>query len=54
VPIAYAGGLADTSTATDYQRFTRAARAEGALGVSAYDYAITPGWAWPYLRAGAA
>ena len=54
VPVAYAGGLSDTSTATDYQRFTRAARAEGALGVSAYDYAITPSWAWAYLRAGAA
>jgi len=53
VPIAYAGGLANTSTVTDYQRFTSAARAEGALGVSAYDYAITPSWAWSYLRAGA-
>jgi hypothetical protein len=54
VPIAYAGGIADTSTATDYQRFTAAAKAAGALGVSAYDYATTPGWAWPYLRDGAA
>ena len=54
VPVAYAGGLSDASTVTDYQRFTRAARAEGALGVSSYDYAITPSWAWSYLRAGAA
>ena len=53
VPIAYAGGLAHMSTVTDYQRYTSAARAEGALGVSAYDYAITPSWAWSYLRAGA-
>ena len=54
VPIHYAGGLANTSTATDYTRFTSAAKAEGALGISAYDYAITPGWAWPYLQKGAA
>ena len=54
VPIHYAGGIADTSTATDFQKFTAAAKAAGALGVSAYDYATTPGWAWSYLRAGAA
>ncbi|MFN2522039.1 MAG: hypothetical protein ABR614_01805 [Mycobacteriales bacterium] len=53
VPVAYAGGLAGSSTATDYTRFTSAARNEGALGVSAYDYATTPGWAWSYLQAGA-
>lgn len=53
VPFAYAGGIADTSTATDFQRFTSAGKTAGALGVSAYDYATTPGWAWPYLRAGA-
>lgn len=53
VPIAYAGGLAGSSTATDYSRFTSAARAEGALGVSAYDYATTPGWAWAHLQRGA-
>jgi hypothetical protein len=53
VPFGYAGGIADTSTATDFQRFTAAAKAAGALGVSAYDYATTPGWAWSYLRAGA-
>lgn len=54
VPIHYAGGLADRSTVTDYQRFTSAAKTEGALGISAYDYAITPSWAWQHLRAGAA
>jgi hypothetical protein len=54
VPFAYAGGIADTSTAADYQRFTAAAKAAGALGVSAYDYATTPAWAWSHLRAGAA
>ena len=53
VPIHYAGGIADTSTAADFQKFTAAAKAAGALGVSAYDYATTPGWAWSYLRAGA-
>jgi hypothetical protein len=53
VPIHYAGGIADTSTVTDYQRFTAAAKSAGAIGVSAYDYATTPGWAWPYLRTGA-
>jgi hypothetical protein len=53
VPIHYAGGIADTSTASDFQKFTAAAKAGGALGVSAYDYATTPGWAWSYLRAGA-
>ncbi|MCU1674037.1 MAG: N-acetylmuramoyl-L-alanine amidase [Frankiales bacterium] len=53
VPVAYAGGLAGSSSATDYQRFTSAARGEGALGVSAYDYATTPGWAWSHLQAGA-
>jgi hypothetical protein len=53
VPIHYAGGLAGSSTATDYQRFTSTARAEGALGISAYDYATTPGWAWSHLQAGA-
>jgi hypothetical protein len=50
VPIHYAGGLAGKSTATDYQRFEAAARAAGARGWSAYDYATTPGWAWAYLR----
>ncbi|MDT7536679.1 MAG: hypothetical protein QOI82_264 [Actinomycetota bacterium] len=52
VPIHYAGGIADTSTVTDYQQFPAAAKAAGAIGVSAYDYATTPGWAWSYLRAG--
>lgn len=50
VPVHYAGGLAAPSTAQDYQRFEAAARAEGALGWSAYDYATTPDWAWAYLR----
>ncbi|MBK5306095.1 MAG: hypothetical protein JJD92_05345 [Frankiaceae bacterium] len=54
VSIHYAGGIGDTSTATDFQRFTAAAKAAGALGVSTYDYATTPGWAWSHLRAGAA
>jgi hypothetical protein len=52
VPFAYAGGIADTSTATDFQRFASAAMAAGALGISNYDYATTPQWAWSYLRAG--
>ena len=33
--------------------FARAARAAGALGTSAYDYASTPSWAWSHLRTGA-
>jgi hypothetical protein len=53
VPIAYAGGLAADSTPADYDGFARAARAAGALGTSAYDYASTPSWAWAHLRAGA-
>jgi hypothetical protein len=53
VPIAYTGGLAGNSTPADYDGFTRAARAAGALGTSAYDYATTPSWAWAHLRAGA-
>jgi hypothetical protein len=52
VKISYAGGIADTSTRTDYQRFPAAAKAAGALGISTYDYATTPSWAWSYLRAG--
>jgi hypothetical protein len=52
VTIAYAGGIADTSTTADYQRFPAAAKAAGAIGISTYDYATTPGWAWSYLRAG--
>jgi hypothetical protein len=53
VPFHYAGGIADTSTRTDYQRFTSTAMSAGALGISAYDYATTPSWAWSYLRTGA-
>lgn len=52
-PVHYAGGLAGDSTRGDYQGFTAAARQAGALGVSAYDYATTPAWAWTPLRAGA-
>lgn len=54
VPIHYAGGIGDASTRTDFQRFTAAARSAGAIGVSVYDYATTPQWAWSVLRAGAA
>ena len=53
VPVAYAGGLAGESSGADYDGFARAARAAGALGTSAYDYASTPSWAWSHLRAGA-
>jgi hypothetical protein len=53
VPFAYAGGIGDTSTATDYQRFTSAAKSAGALGISVYDYATTSQGAWPTLRAAA-
>ena len=53
VPVAYAGGLAGESSAADDEGFSRAARAAGALGTSAYDYATTPASAWSHLRAGA-
>jgi hypothetical protein len=53
VPLAYAGGIGDTSTTTDYQRFTAAATAAGALGISVYDYATTSPGAWATLRAAA-
>lgn len=54
VPVSYAGGLAGNSTTADYQGFTRAAREQGALGTSAYDWVTTPDWAWQHLRAGTA
>ena len=53
VPIHYAGGLAGRSNITDYKRFIAAARDQGAIGISAYDYATTPSWAWYYLLGGA-
>ncbi len=53
VPVHYAGGLAGSSTTSDYRGFTRAAAEQGALGASAYDWVTTPDWAWPLLRAGA-
>jgi hypothetical protein len=53
VPMAYAGGLAADSSRADLTGFARAARAQGVLGTSVYDYATTPAWAWPTLRAGA-
>lgn len=54
VAFTYVGGLAADATPTDYERFSRAAKAAGTLGISVYDYASTPAWAWARLRAAAA
>jgi hypothetical protein len=53
VAFSYVGGLAVDATPADYERFSRAAKAAGTLGISVYDYASTPSWAWARLRAAA-
>jgi hypothetical protein len=50
-PVHAIGGLGDAATAEDYQGFVRAAREQGAIGWSIYDYFVTPRGAWPRLRA---
>ena len=46
------GGIADTTTASDYERYLQAVRADKAIGWSVYDYNTTASSAWPRLRAG--
>ncbi|MEP6625345.1 MAG: hypothetical protein ABJC79_12940 [Acidimicrobiia bacterium] len=44
------GGIADQATPADLAGFTRAARREGAIGWSLYDYVTTSSSAWPAFR----
>ena len=48
--VAPVGGLADGSTAADYEGFARAVRADRAIGRSVFDVTGTATSAWPYLR----
>ena len=50
-PVHPIGGLGDAATAKDYDGFVRAARAQGAIGWSIYNYSVTPRSAWTRLRA---
>ncbi len=49
-PVHPIGGIGDLSTRTDYEGFVDAARAQGALGWSVYDFVTTSSAAWPALR----
>ncbi|MGK5110981.1 MULTISPECIES: hypothetical protein [unclassified Geodermatophilus] len=44
------GGFGATETAADYAGMARAAREQGAIGVSVFDWTTTPAGAWPELR----
>jgi hypothetical protein len=44
------GGVGGMSSATQYQRFVDAARREGSIGLSVYDYRATGPAVWPLLR----
>jgi uncharacterized lipoprotein YddW (UPF0748 family) len=46
------GGIADSSTPHDYERFLQAVGADRAVGWSVYDYNTTASSAWPRLRSG--
>jgi hypothetical protein len=46
------GGIADGTSALDYERFLQAVGADRAIGWSVYDYNTTSSSAWPRLRAG--
>jgi hypothetical protein len=48
--VAPVGGLADSSTAADYEGYLRAVRVDRAVGRSVYDVTGTGTSAWPYLR----
>jgi len=50
VPIHAVGGVADAAVVTDYAAFARAAREQGAVGVSVYDFNTTVSSAWEELR----
>jgi hypothetical protein len=49
VPVHAVGGLAASSTPAQLRAFVRAAREEGVVGFSLYDYASTPARFWPSL-----
>src|SRR5262249_42306272 len=51
-PVHVIGGIADTTTAADYQGFRRAAAEQHAIGYSVYDYETTAPSAWPLLAGG--
>jgi hypothetical protein len=44
------GGVADTAVAGDYDGFVRAARRNGAIGLSIYDFNTTTSGVWARLR----
>ena len=49
-PVHVIGGIGDTSTTADYQRFGRASADTATIGRSIYDWATTAAGAWPTLR----
>lgn len=49
VPVHAVGGIASHATLAQVRAFVAAARAEGAVGLSLYDYATTPARFWPVL-----
>jgi hypothetical protein len=46
------GGIADSTTPFDYERFLQAVHADQGIGWSVYDYNTTSSSAWPRLREG--
>ncbi len=50
VPVHPIGGIGDLATRADYEGFVTAARENGALGWSVYDFLTTSSAAWPALR----
>ncbi|MCZ7534816.1 MAG: hypothetical protein M5T61_01980 [Acidimicrobiia bacterium] len=50
IPVHPIGGIGDLATRDDYAGFVTAARENGALGWSVYDFATTSSAAWPALR----
>jgi uncharacterized lipoprotein YddW (UPF0748 family) len=48
------GGIADGTTASDYQRYLQAVRADRAIGWSVYDYNTMASSVWPRMRTGGA
>jgi hypothetical protein len=51
-PVHVIGGIGDAAIAQDYEGFVRAARGQGVIGRSIYNYSVTPRRAWPVLRKG--
>ena len=49
-PVHVIGGIADLTTAKDYEAFLRAARDTKAIGYSVYDYGTTSSAAWTYFE----